>query len=574
MIRQAVLSVGLLSALAAGALPPDEVKVERNIPCVMRDGAKLMADIYRPAGAGPFPVLLLRTAYGKQVSDSTGMAKRGYIVVVQDTRGRGASEGIFQPFFDDELDGYDTVEWAAQLPGSNGKVGMFGSSYSGATQVSAAMASPPHLVTIVPVFPAISFNAHQNLFEGGAFRQLLAETWTAAQSQEHYPKTIGRLASDRDAFLRIAREAPVGGFMDVVAREWLANGGGGYFRDWVAHAPGSEYWDRINVARKIAGIKVPALYIGGWFDIFGPATIELFAAVREGGGSDTARSGSQLIMGPWTHGGSKFPVGDADFGPSAAISFGAWQNKWFDYWLKDEKNDTARQAPARVFLMGANRWLELPQWEPRSGSVIKFYLGPGGGLSTVAPVDGGTELIADPSDPVPTLGGKLCCHGGFPAGTFNHAEIGKRPDVLTFTTQPLDADLTIAGDAVLNLVLIAGSPDADVIARLMDVAPDGKALPVADGVLRLQYRNGAAKAEPMKAGARYRARIDLGPVAAQFRAGHRMGLQLAGSDFPNYSVNLNSGERLADGRRPRVARTVIVQGRAGAFLEVRKLEER
>jgi hypothetical protein len=549
-----------------------KVRVERNVGAAMRDGVVLKADIYRPDASGAFPVLLGRTPYGKGHGDQSSTAARGYIVVVQDTRGRGQSAGVFDPFFDDERDGYDTVEWAAALAGSNGKVGMFGGSYGGWTQVAAAMASPPHLVEIFPVFPAIDFGSHQILFEGGAFRQLLAESWSAAQTVELYGKTVGLMAGNRDAFLTLMRQLPAGDFMEALHREAMKRGGGGYFREWVKHAPGSGYWRRIDVSRKVDAIRVPGCYVGGWFDIFGPATAALFRAVAREAGTELARNRSQWIQGPWTHSGSKAPAGEAEFGKGAQISFGAAERAWHEYWLKGVANGVPQLAAARVFVTGENRWLELAKWPPEDAVPYRLHLGAQGRLDAAAGAAGRNRIVSNPADPVPTLGGKLCCHAGFAAGTFDQRPLTSRGDVLVYRSEPLARPVTMGGEGTVQVTVSTDAPDADVVVKLLDIAPDGKALSVADGVARLSYRDGRDRAVPMKPRRPARIRVKLGAVAHGFAAGHRIGVQVAGSDFPNYSVNLNSGETLERGSRPRVAHLTIHYGSdADSFVELHQL---
>ncbi len=549
-----------------------KVRVEKNAAVPMRDGVVLKADIYRPDVPGTFPVLLARTPYGKGFSDESSRAARGYIVIVQDVRGRGQSAGVFDPFFVDEKDGYDTVEWAATVPGANGKVGMFGSSYGGWAQVAAAMASPPHLVEIFPVFASVDFGSHQILFEGGAFRQLLAESWSAAQTIEVYGKTVGAMAGNRDAFLVLMRQLPTGDFMEALHREAMKRGGGGYFREWVRHAPASEYWRRLDVSRRVAGIRVPGCYVGGWFDIFGPGTAALYAALTREAGTELARTRSQWIQGPWTHYGPKAPVGDTDFGKAAQISFSAADRAWHDYWLKGESNQVPTLPNVRVFLTGENRWLELAAWPPKETAPYQLRLASGHRLVTEAGAAGRDQIRANPMDPVPTLGGKLCCHASFAAGTFDQRPLASRPDVLVYSSDALAEAITVAGDGAVQLTVSTDTPDADVVAKLLDIAPDGKALTVADGVIRLRYRNSLEKAEPMKAGRAVRVRIKWGAIAHRFSAGHRVGVQFAGSDFPNYSVNLNSGETLERGARPRVAGISIHYGSgADSLVELQRL---
>ena len=551
-----------------------QVKIENNVPAAMRDGVVLKADIYRPEGAGPFPVLLARTPYGKQGAAATGknMAKRGYIVVIQDVRGRGKSAGIFNPFFDDEKDGYDTVEWAAKLPGSDGKVGMFGGSYGGGTQVDAALASPPHLVTIFAVVPSISYKSHQVVFEGGEFRQLLAESWSAAQTPEIYSRTLGELAANGPLFGKLMMKLPVSNFMDALFDQSLMNGGGGYFREWVSHAPGSPYWERLDVARQISHLRIPGCYLEGWFDIFGPQTIELFPALQKDAGTELARTKSQLIVGPWTHGGPGFPSGDANFGPDAKFKIGAYQDQWFDYWLKGKANEVPTEPPVRLFVMGENRWENSPTWPVPGEQARKLYLSAptsavslkgDGLLSFAVPIKVRREndvLPADPEHPVPTRGGKLCCDLAFLPGAYDQRANEERQDVLVYSTPPLTEPLTVIGNPSFVAFVSSDRPSADLIVKLVDVSPDGKAINVADGALRLSYRNGFAKPEHLSPGKIYEVHIDLDPTANTFLAGHRIRLQIAGTEFPTYARNLNSGEGLADGVHPMISHSKIWYG--------------
>ena len=552
-----------------------QVKVENDVSVPMRDGVVLKADIYRPEGNGPFPVLLARTPYGKQgvASQGKAMAKRGYIVVVQDVRGRGKSAGVFDPFFDDEKDGYDTVEWAAKLPGSDGKVGMFGGSYVGGTQVDAALASPPHLVTIFAQVPAISFESHGIAYEGGEFRQLLAESWSAAQTPEIYSRTVGELATNGALFQKLMMKLPVDNFMDALFDLSLVNGGGGYLREWVRHAPMSPYWERIDVAPQISRLRIPGCYVEGWYDIFSPQVVELFPAIEKGAGTELARTKSQIIIGPWTHGGPGFHSGDVEFGKNAGFDINAYQDAWFDYWLKGKANEVPSEPPVRFFLMGENRWEKSSTWPEPGEQTRGFYfsaptsavsLKGDGLLSETIPANPRREydiLLADPDHPVPTRGGKLCCHLSFLPGPFDQRPNEERQDVLVYSTPPLTQPLTVIGDPSLVVFVSSDRPSADLIAKLVDVSPDGKAINVADGALRLSYRNGFANPEHLSRGKIYEVHIDLGPTADTFLAGHRIRVQIAGTEFPTYARNLNSGEGLAGGTHPVVSHSKIWYGK-------------
>jgi uncharacterized protein len=567
LITALACSVGLQAA-------EYQVKVENDVSAKMRDGVVLKADIYRPEAKGPFPVLLARTPYGKQGMASTGkrMAKRGYLVVVQDIRGRGKSAGVFDPFFNDEKDGYDTVEWAAKLPGSDGKVGMFGGSYVGGTQVDAALASPPHLVTIFALVPSISYKSHQIVFEGGEFRQLLAESWSAAQTPEIYSRTIGELAANGPLFEKLMMKLPVGNFMYALFNQSLMNGGGGYFREWVSHSPGSPYWERVNVAGKLSRLRIPGCYLEGWYDIFSPQVVELFPVLQKKAGTEVARSKSQIIVGPWTHGGPAFHSGDVDFGKNAGFNINAYEDQWFDYWLKGVANQVPSEPAVRFFMMGANRWEKSSTWPVPGEQTHEMYLSAAtsavsldgdGLLSSEIPGNTGRDydiLLSDPDHPVATRGGKLCCSLAFLPGAFDQRPNEERKDVLVYSTAPLAKPISVVGNPSLVVFVSSDRPSADLIVKLVDVRPDGKAINVADGALRLSYRNGFAKPERLTHGKVYEVHIDLGPTADTFLTGHRIRLQIAGTEFPTYARNLNSGEGLAEGTHLLVSHSRIWYG--------------
>jgi len=550
--------------LAFGDPSDYKLRAERSVVSIMRDGVKLRADVYRPDSEGSFPVLLGRTPYGKQICCvviAERLARRGYIVVIQDVRGRGESEGNFDPFFDDESDGFDSVEWAAQLPKSSGKVGMILSSYGGATQILAALAAPPHLVSIFVLEPAIAFGIHQIFFEGGAFRQLWSESWAALLAPDSFAREMRRLASDRDLLERLMRVPPLGNFMEHLWQQLVAAGAGSYFREWVRNPPGSPYWERVNLANRVSDIKVPGCYIAGWYDVFGPATEALFDAIQRRGGSEIARTRSQLIIGPWNHGMGN--QGDADFGKDAAFDVERYQNEWFDYWLKGKKTGAGEKPAARVFATGENRWVDLTRWRVPRMKTRRLYLSTdvSGTRSLNASNQSGNShdlLVSDPAAPVPTTGGKLCCHAGFPGGAYNQTPLQRRPDVLVYDTGPIPTAITSAGEPALVLSVSLDTPDADLIVKLIDVFPGSeKAINIADGALRLRYRDSMALPQPIQTGQIYQVKILLGPMAHTFLAGHRIGVQISSSDFPNYSVNSNSGEEVSQAARTNVAHITI-----------------
>ncbi len=551
------------------------VHVARDVPARMRDGVILYADVYRPEGKGPFPVLLMRTPYDKTQAltsvygHPTWYARRGYLTVVQDVRGRWRSEGEWYPFAHEAEDGYDTVEWAARLPGSNGRVGMYGLSYAGATQLLAAVEDPPHLTCIVPAITASEYYEGWT-YRGGALQQAFV-TWWAIFLAEDTARRRGlagleaELQAAAGSAGRLCAELPLERF-ELLRREGIAP----WFFDWLAHPTRDEYWERWSIERRHSRIRVPALHVAGWYDTFLDGSIRNFVGLRANAASAPARAGQRLVIGPWHHVSWGPIVSGWCFGDAARNPIDELQLRWFDYWLEDIDRGVSEEAPVRIFVMGENRWRGEADWPPPRAAFTDFYFHSGGAANSIngdgalrrePPGDEEPDVfVYDPASPVPSLGGRSCCrYQVVPMGPADQwpAEILKA--VLVYTTGPLDADLEVTGPVSAVLFAATTARDTDWTVKLVDVHPDGRAINVADGILRARYRESLSDPAPVEPGRVYEYRIELGATSMLFMAGHRIRVEVSSSNFPCYDRNLNTGGPLGtEGIADRVVATQTV----------------
>ncbi|HET9711137.1 MAG TPA: CocE/NonD family hydrolase, partial [Pyrinomonadaceae bacterium] len=329
------------------------VQIEQGVSVKMRDGIALEADVYRPVSDEKFPVLLERTPYDRSGAAATAnvLASHGYIVVLQDTRGRYASGGDFYPFRDESFDGYDTVEWAARLDRSNGKVGMFGGSYVGATQMLAAMAAPPHLISIFPYVTASEYYDGWT-YQSGALMQWFTSSWTSGLATDTLRRQAQKTQTPRDWTKQLPLETyPI---LKTPELSTLAP----YFKDWLAHERDDAYWRKWKVSDHYSEMSVLGLHGAGWHDLFLKGSIKNYVGLHEHAATPDARAGQRLIIGPWAHAPTspEGKVGDVAFGKTAVLDMTATALKWFDYSLKGIKNEFATAAPVRLFIMGDNIW--------------------------------------------------------------------------------------------------------------------------------------------------------------------------------------------------------------------------
>jgi putative CocE/NonD family hydrolase len=531
--------LSLFFALSAWG-QPYRVAVHSGVAVTMRDGVKLIADVYQPEAEGKFPVLLERTPYNRAggAGSAAAMAAHGYVVIIQDTRGRFDSQGEFYPFRYESQDGYDTIEWAAKLPYADGKVGMFGGSYVGATQMLAAIAAPPHLVAIQPYVTASEYYDGWT-YQSGALMQWFASSWSSGLTVD----TLRRKAAGLEDPKSWVEQLPVEGYhmLELPPVSALAP----YFPDWVAHERDDDYWRPWKISDHYGEMNIKALHSGGWHDIFLKGTIQNYAGMRR---ASPARADQRLLLGPWAHAETspEGKIGDVTFGKSAVLDTDATILGWYDYALKGARNAYATGAPVRIFIMGENAWRDEQEFPLARTRYTSYYLRQGA-LSTDAPGAAEPEQYQyDPARPVPTIGGRLCCgNNQLPPGPADQRPNEGRPDVLVFSTPPLAQDVEATGWVKATIYASSSAVDTDFTALLADVEPSGYARFLTDGIVRARYRNSTQRAEPIEPGKIYEYSIDLWATSNLFKAGHRIRLYVSSSNFPRFDRNLNTGKPIA-----------------------------
>jgi uncharacterized protein len=529
------------------------VTVAYDQPARMRDGCFLRADVYRPESAESLPVLLVRQPYGKRLSTTVTYAhaawyaSHGYLVAIQDVRGRGASEGEFRPFEREAEDGFDSVEWCAGLPGANGRVGMYGFSYQGLTQLLAAAERPPHLRAICP---AMTGSFYDWMHPGGALALAFAQTWAALEQHE---TALRHGDLDLAAQLAAALGAPGAMYGQVPLASALPldkPSETALFPEWLAHPLHDDFWRSGDLMDRLSRIDVPALVIAGWFDCFAGETLGLFQALA------ARNAGSQhLVAGPWQHMPWSRGCAGIDFGPAASPSVvDDVQVAWFGRWLKDEPAGDDLPA-ARIFVTGRNQWQGLDGWPPPAAEDRRLFLGSAGRANSL---DGDGRLVAaapaisppdvyvnDPLTPVPVVSGSGVFFP-YELGPYDRRPAQVRNDVLVYTSEPLDQSLTLVGAPALDLWVSSSGDDADFIAYLSEVTPDGAAHALTFGVVRASLRNSCMERSWLTPDEPFRLGVPLRPLAHECQAGSRLRVDLASSAFP--MIARNSGTRTPEDR--------------------------
>ena len=556
------------------------IVVEKNLAMRARDGVTLLADVYRPAADGRFPVLVIRTPYDKNsdnaLTEKAYFPPRGYVVVVQDTRGRFASEGEFYPFVREAADGYDTIEWAAQLPWSDGRVGMVGQSYMAVVQYGMAATRPPHLMALCPVSGSTSY-FENSIWRRGVFELayrlkyfiMMARETLMRQGQfdERWPAIAQYLTDPSDMRSPLTPEA----ITHLPLGDWGKRLGDSapYCADMMANSRYGPYWRAADLGRHSHGVATPVLHVGSWYDMFAYDTVKMFTVMRQGAMSEEARAGQRLLMGPWSHlvpysAPTSRGTGEIDFGPAALIDLHAIQLRWFDYHLKGIRNGVDEEPPVRIFVMGDNVWRDEREWPLARTRFTPVYLSSGGKANSrrgdgrlsmtagqEAPAD---KCVYDPLNPVPTCGGTYIGPG---CGVRNQAAVEDRDDVLVYTGDILEKDLEVTGPVVLKLFAASSAPDTDFTAKLVDVRPDGYAQNIAEGVVRARFRDSLELPTLIKPGEVYEYTIDMWSTSHVFKAGHRLRLEVSSSNFPRYDRNQNTGQDLGADTETRAANQTV-----------------
>lgn len=538
--------------------------IDRNITARMRDDTILYADVYRPAGLGPFPTLLTRTPYDKSGFGITPFVLRaataGYAVVVQDTRGRYASEGAFTPFVHERADGFDTLEWLVAQPWCDGNVGMFGGSYVGLTQWQAAMSGHPNLKAIVPNVTASDYH-NGWVYQGGAFELSFNLSWTMsvltidtalrANGMNLSAPEIDAIYDASDTLSAEFQRLPLAGHP-------LLSDFATYYDEWINHPGYDGYWETLDVSKAHNIINPAVLNIGGWYDIFLGGTIDNFTGMRATS-TDIDRNRHQLLVGAWNHGGMKAgnPIGEMDFGTRAtgsAIDEGGIHLRWYDRWLRGIDNGIEREPPVRVFVMGANRWRTAAAWPLPGTDFQEWYLHSDGranslsgdGLLTRDSPDSepSDSYVYNPRNPVPTVGGGLCCNAVVSlGGAFDQRAVEARDDVLVYSSAVLEQDTEVTGPLKVVLYAASSATDTDFTAKLVDVHPCGFAQNLNDGIIRARYRTSMSAPDLITPGEVVAYEIDLVATSNLFRVGHRIRLEISSSNFPRFDRNPNTGEQ-------------------------------
>ena len=539
-MRLPQLRLYLSFALALAAWPQGlEQQLQVRVP--MRDGVRLSTNVFHPSGAGRAPAILVRTPYGKGRALSSTyrvFLNNGYVVVIQDVRGRGDSEGVFRPLDQEVPDGHDTLDWIGSQRWSNGRVAMVGGSYLGIVQWKAAISGNPYLKAISPAVSGCDDYEDRFYSKGGAMKLGHRLMWLAENlrapgfSPPDFQKYVLHLP------LRTADRAAAGHAIDM-------------FQEALDHPSYDFFWRSISTREQLEKVRVPVLAFGGWYDPFVENDLEAFLRLRSLGRE------AHIVIGPWAHNtSSRFP--GFDFGPDADLPIRRLQLEWFDRWLQPRETP-GNVPPARVFLMGVNRWRDEQEWPPERTRSVPWYLAGGGRLSEAGPTGSKADrFVYDPRKPVPTMGGALCCDPKiFPWGPMDQRPVEKRADVLLFTSALLGRNVPVLGPVKITLFVSTTAPDTDFTAKLVDMYPDGRAVNLTDGILRLRYRESLQRPRAARPGEVYQITIDAGVTGNVFRAGHRIRLEISSSNFPHYDRNPNTGKPVADETKPRPATQTV-----------------
>jgi putative CocE/NonD family hydrolase len=513
----------------------------------MRDGVRLSTDLYLPPDGQPAPALLMRTPYNKRVAESEvyahpiWYARQGFAVVCQDVRGRFGSEGEFAPFHHEGADGADAVEWIARQPWCNGRVGSYGFSYPGVTQLLAAIERPAGLAAMAPAMTASSY-VEGRVYQRGALQLSYILSWAALLGREQALR-----ASDLAAVVEFDRllacptclfaRLPFGSAFGPELARYVP-----FLAGWLERSTDEERVAELTPKNHYDAIQVPALHIAGWYDTFLEGTLENYCGIRDAGAPR-----QQLIIGPWLHMPWSSHFAGGDHGTDGRNIVDEAQVRFFRETLMGEEGDGG--PPVSVFVMGENRWQGFESWPPPGGDTLVLHVRSDGranslngtGVLSEEPASAdepGDVWASDPSFPVVSLGGRSCCSAGIaPMGPADQRDQESRNDVLVYSTDVLEHDVTVIGHPELTLFSAADTPSSDLVARLVDVHPDGSAINVSDGNLRVGW--------PESGGGR-ELRVPMSPTGVTFAAGHRIRLDVAGSSFPMYDRNSGSPVAAAD----------------------------
>jgi len=551
------------------------IRVDFDLEMKTSDGITLRADVYRPS-EGRWPVLLTRTMYSKATNIGLAVAmhplraaKEGFAVVVQDVRGRFASEGDFKPFASESVDGAEAVQWAAAQPWSDGRVAMFGSSYMGATQMQAAAASPPALAALSPIQASSDYWEGRS-FRGGAFELgALASVAMWSQGAGTLMRSGLRGEELRKRFAALRRGlSDMTKFLSVTPYEELRKTilieAAPTVFEWWEHERGDDpYWKEMSLEHRYGNFDVPAFHVTSWYDPFHVGTLRNYEGLRRGAASARARDAQAVLIGPWGHYPPKTNllgaarVGDLDLGLDAVLDIEALQLAWFQKWMHNDQAAWKWKQRVRLFVMGKNIWRDEEDWPLARARETPYFLQGGRGVgpanSAKAEID---RFRFDPSDPVPTHGGAhLLLESVFPQGPLDQREIEARPDVVVYDSPVLERELEVTGWVKAKLFVRSSAPSTDFTVKLVDRHPDGRSFNVCDGIRRVTFPKGG------NGSGWFEVLVELGATSMVFLPGHRLSVQISSSNFPRFDLNPNTGElpRTAKERVP-AAQEISVGG--------------
>lgn len=573
-------------------MPEDDgyrMSVDFDVPAVMRDGTTLYADVYRPDRAEAVPVLLMRHPYSKsrvpllREVDVWRVVRSGYMVVMQDVRGRYTSEGRFAPSRQELTDGVDAVAWAARLPGSNGVVGLWGSSYAAETQWSALLGGSTEVRSIVPMNSPTHSHFTGYLTRGGPrefgnrigwwHRAISFEEMRRAEPDTDLAELLARFEENQ----RLVDEGDVYGFRPFME---MAGRMGPVYADGMqifVEPPDAPWRREVVTAGSYDRIDVPAFITGGWFDCFLGSTLEQYRGMAE---AARGRGGAlpHLLVGPWAHNSSDYRLGDLRFGLGARATLPVQDKpltdqiiRWFDATLKGDQGALEGVPPVRLYLMMTNTWLGFEQYPPAGTEAHDWYLADRGRLVREIPAAAGSvQYDYDPEDPAPTMGGPILMAAEYPAGPLAQNALYDRDDVVSFESGPLSERVHVIGKVSASLHVSTDAADSDFVVSLCDVHPDGRSILIANGVVRLSARDSftergeyvPGREHGSVAGEEIEVRIDLLDTAYTFGAGHRIRVDVTSSSFPRWDPNLNTGHTIFDSAESVIARQTVRFGGA------------
>ncbi|MDH3532256.1 MAG: CocE/NonD family hydrolase [Gammaproteobacteria bacterium] len=562
-----------------------EIDATKSVMVPMRDGVRLSTDLYMPAGAtGKLPTILMRDPYDKNVSTSAGHAyrfellmsfvRKGFVVAIQDIRGRFESEGRYVPGKNNRHDGYDTVTWLTDQPWSNDRVATFGCSYTGDTQVILATTRHPKHVAAAPMASTTGYYAHGRpwvSFDGGAFELAQTAGWFSRSGSEVVygpPAWVDRQAWFRSAAAKLFRKSagrendiayfPYISTLPIVDILRKSDSPPTQYENFVSNNPEAPYFHELEWANQEDKFDTPMLIVDSWYD-YGPAeALGLWNLAKDNSVSAKSRDNQFVIIAPTKHcayinsdGSERLIVGERELG-DARLDYRGMLYRWYDHWLNDADNGIRDMPKVQYYLMGKNEWHSSDSWPLANTTYRKFYLHSGGRansrygdgrISLEMPGDEPADhFVYDPATPVPSLGGQACCTGTDKgAGSYDQSANEMRHDVLVFTSDVLEKGVEVTGPLEVVLYVSSSAKDTDFTAKLIDVYPDGRAFNVQEGALRMRYREGYANNVWMEPGEVYAARLDLHATANHFGPGHRIRLEVSSSNFPRWDRNLNTG---------------------------------